>query len=81
MSRLVHVLQNKKELKESSNFTVQTEDMDRMWCVKCEYPAEDLFDLGEHMYEYHAEKNECLQNQKRFNDTQSKKSHRKSTTV
>jgi hypothetical protein len=38
--------------------SVQTEDMNRMFCIECEYPAEDLFDLGEHMYEVHAELND-----------------------
>ena len=30
---------------------------------ECEYPAEDIYDLGEHMYEVHSEKedeNECM---------------------
>ena len=31
--------------------------MERLWCIECEYPAEDLYDLGEHMYEVHAEDN------------------------
>ena len=45
--------------KENTSKTVsaQTEDLDRMWCIECEYPAEDLYDLGEHMYEIHAEEN------------------------
>ena len=29
--------------------------MEVMFCLECEYPAEDIFDLGEHMYEIHAE--------------------------
>ena len=37
--------------------SVQTEDLDRMWCIECEYPAEDIYDLGEQMYDYHAEEN------------------------
>ena len=37
---------------------VQIEDIERMFCIECEYPAEDVFDLGEHMYEVHAELND-----------------------
>ena len=29
-----------------------------MLCSECEYPAEDIFDLGEHMFEFHSEKEE-----------------------
>ena len=29
-----------------------------MFCLEYEYPAEDIFDLGEHMYEIHAEDTE-----------------------
>jgi hypothetical protein len=36
---------------------VYNKDLDRMWCIESEYPAEDIYDLGEHMYEYHAEEN------------------------
>ena len=36
---------------------VQTEDMERLWCIECEFSAEDLYELGEHMYEYNAEDN------------------------
>ena len=43
---------------ETISISVQTEDMNRMFCIECEYPAEDLFDLGEHMYEVHAELND-----------------------
>ena len=41
--------------KSSKSVSVQTEDMEGMFCIECEYPAEDIFDLGEHMYEIHAE--------------------------
>jgi hypothetical protein len=41
----------------SKTVSAQTEDLERMWCIECEYPAEDLYDLGEHMYEIHAEEN------------------------
>ena len=37
---------------------IKTEDMERMFCIECEYPAEDVFDLGDHMYEVHAELND-----------------------
>ena len=29
-----------------------------MLCHECEYPAEDIYDLGEHMYEVHADREE-----------------------
>ena len=29
-----------------------------MLCCECEYPAEDIFDLGEHMYEAHSQNDE-----------------------
>ena len=60
----ISMLERKLELKDSvskpekTSISVQTEDMNRMFCVECEYPAEDLFDLGEHMYEVHAELND-----------------------
>jgi hypothetical protein len=43
---------------ETFSIIVQTEAMNRMFCTECEYPAEDLFDLGEHMYEVYAELND-----------------------
>ena len=59
----ISMLERKLELgdkPEKTSMSVQTEDMNRMFCVECEceYPAEDLFDLGEHMYEVHAELND-----------------------
>ena len=48
----------KEKGKSSQSVTVQTKDLKRMWCIECEYPAEDLYDLGEHMYEFHAEEND-----------------------
>ena len=39
-------------------FGVQTKDMERMFCIECDYPAEDVFNLGEHMYEVHAKFND-----------------------
>ena len=49
---------NKSKEKSSKSASVQTDNVDGMLCVECEYPAEDIFDLGEHMYEMHAEVNE-----------------------
>ena len=46
--------------KKSQSFksaSVQTDNVDGMLCIECEYPAEDLFDLGEHMHEVHTETN------------------------
>ena len=44
---------------------VQTEnmEMDIMRCNECEYPAEDIYDLGEHMYEIHTMENEGITDQ------------------
>ena len=42
---------------------VQTEDMEIMRCNECEYPAEDIYDLGEHMYEIHTMENEGITEQ------------------
>ena len=33
----------------------QTEDDDILFCQECEYPADDLFTLGEHVGEFHSE--------------------------
>lgn len=46
-----------KRSAQKTSVGVQTEDEQRLWCIECEYPAEDLYDLGEHMYEVHAEDN------------------------
>ena len=57
----ISMLERKLEIgdnPEKTSISVQTEDMHRMFCVECEYPAEDLFDLGEHMYEFHVELND-----------------------
>ena len=32
--------------------------MEIMRCNECEYPAEDIYDLGEHLYEIHTMENE-----------------------
>ena len=57
LEETVQVLQDKTCPKRSTTASVQTEDMERLWCIECEFPAEDLYELGEHMYEYHAEEN------------------------
>ena len=38
---------------------VRTESGDiLMFCTECEYPAEDIYELGEHMYEVHSSRYE-----------------------
>ena len=54
LERKMEIMQHLEKI----SVCVQTEDMNRMFCVECEYPAEDIFDLGEHMYEVHAELND-----------------------
>ena len=41
---------------EQKSASIQTEvtEAEIMRCNECEYPAEDIYDLGEHMYEFHA---------------------------
>ena len=34
---------------------VQSDTTDIMFCHECEYPAEDIYELGEHMHEFHSE--------------------------
>ena len=31
----------------------QTESEEMIFCYECEFPAEDFYDFGEHMLEYH----------------------------
>ena len=54
----VHFLEEKvKELEKQNNHPniVKTDKGDiLMLCCECEYPAEDIFDLGEHMFEAHS---------------------------
>ena len=54
----VHFLEEKiKDLEEQNNHpnVVKTDKGDiLMLCSECEYPAEDIFDLGEHMFESHS---------------------------
>ena len=54
LEETVQLLEARINQKSSSSVGVQTEDTERLWCIECEYPAEDLYDLGEHMYEVHA---------------------------
>ena len=46
-----------KSSKEKTSASVQTDDYDQalMRCNECQYPAEDIYDLGEHMYEFHSD--------------------------
>ena len=54
LEETVQLLEARINQKSSSSVGVQIEDTERLWCIECEYPAEDLYDLGEHMYEVHA---------------------------
>ena len=60
----VHLLEIKvKDLeKERTNYQPNVVKTDKgdilMLCCECEYPAEDIFDLGEHMYEAHSQNEE-----------------------
>ena len=60
----VHLLETKvKDLeKERTNYQPNVVKTDKgdilMLCCECEYPAEDIFDLGEHMYEAHSQNEE-----------------------
>ena len=50
-----------KDLEKANNQpnVVKTDKGDiLMLCCECEYPAEDIFDLGEHMYEAHSQNEE-----------------------
>ena len=61
-------MENQKSSKElvQSSISVQTEQItcvpteEMMFCNVCECPEEDLYDLGQHMFEFHAEKSERL---------------------
>ena len=56
-------MENQKSSKElvQRSISVQTEQItyvpteEMMFCNVCEYPAEDLYNLGEHMFEFHRE--------------------------
>ena len=46
---------NPVEIEKNSKLRlIQTDEPDIMRCNECEYPAEDLYDFGEHMYDCHA---------------------------
>ena len=55
-------------------------------CKECEYPADDIYDLGEHVYEFHGEHEksslECHYCDEKFqskrNGSQKRGTHRKS---
>jgi hypothetical protein len=47
------MVDNAPKTVEKINNSVQTEAQEIMRCNECEYPAEDIYDLGEHMYEVH----------------------------
>ena len=53
-----------------------------LFCAECEFPADDLYDLGEHMYEYHTEgekgKITCHFCDEKFETKDSVMRHRKS---
>ena len=58
----VKLLQNRAvssnvEKTETQTTEVQTDDLERLWCNESEYPAKDIYNLGEHMYTVHAEDN------------------------
>ena len=48
---------NSKELLQNA-VGVQTDSIEIMFCKECEYPADDIFYLGEHMFEFHTERYE-----------------------
>ena len=48
---------NSKELLQNA-VGVQTDSIEIMFCKEWEYPADDIFDLGEHMFEFHTERYE-----------------------
>ena len=54
LEETVKILEKNSKVEQKA-IGVQTEDPDIMRCNECEYPAEDIIDLGEHMYEFHTE--------------------------
>ena len=52
-----------KTIKLSANNVIssgsQTQFSDIRLCSECDYPCDDLYDLGEHMGETHADRNVC----------------------
>ena len=63
LEETVKVLETKSNKKKADKKTkeVQTDtfDSDIIRCNECDYPAEDIVDLGEHMYEFHTENPFC----------------------
>ena len=43
----------KQSLEDKVNKFCQTESEEMIFCYECEFPAEDFYDFGEHMLEYH----------------------------
>ena len=48
-----------KKTQDLTNTGTQTQFADIRFCAECEYPADDLYALGEHMGEDHADRNVC----------------------
>ena len=48
-----------KKTKDLANKGTQTQFADIRFCTECEYPADDLYALGEHMGEDHTDRNVC----------------------
>ena len=50
-------IKDKEDTKEvvTKNMSTQSDTLDLMFCSECEYPAETIFELGEHMFEFHSE--------------------------
>ena len=61
---LMEKKENAAKLEQKSiGVQIELPDPEIMRCNECEYPAEDIYDLGEHMFEFHAEEscNEKIQ--------------------
>ena len=63
LEETIQLMENRKNSKkdQQKSVSVQTDDEGIMRCNECEYPAEDIYDLGEHMHEYHALNESCEQ--------------------
>ena len=57
LEQTVKHLESKKDIKlvVKKNMSTQSDTLDLMFCSECEYPAETIFELGEHMFEFHSE--------------------------
>ena len=55
LEETVKLLEKKLNYVETAhnNVETQTDEQDHMRCNECEYPAEDIYDLGEHLYKFH----------------------------